>query len=397
MLLYIHVPFCRSRCRYCAFHSVALGKGVQAEHSAAVHSYCRTVLCEMQAWAAHWGKLEVESIFFGGGTPSLLPAQALGQLVEEAHRLFAVHPEAEISMEANPESLTSKEQACACRAAGINRLSLGVQSMDDAFLRILGRAHKAQDVVQAVSYARLAGISNINLDLMWALPQQSVAHWLHTLRQVLRLQPEHISAYALTLEEGTALAQEVGTGLFAQPDEAVQSAMFLEGAALLAEAGFTQYEISNFARAGFACRHNQGYWQGQDYLGLGPAATSTMAGRRWTNPSNQGAWEKAVQAHSLDAAPELLSPLNRVLEMIMLRLRTSRGLRLADYTALTGLDFMTSHAALVQALREHDLICLHEGCLCLTQQGMLLSNSIISSIFEITEQKLRAQGWEEAL
>lgn len=394
MLLYIHVPFCRSRCRYCAFHSVALGKGVPAAHSPAVHDYCRTVHEELAYWGSLWRGQSIDTIFFGGGTPSLLPPQALASMIEQASSLFHLASNAEISMEANPESLTSSAQVHAYRAAGINRLSLGVQSMDNAFLALLGRVHQAQDVVRAVTMARQAGMENINLDLMWALPQQSVAHWRQTLRQALALEPTHISAYALTLEEGTALAADCAQGSISQPSDEEQSAMFFEGAELLASAGFAQYEISNFARAGLSCRHNQGYWQGQDYLGIGPAATSTQAERRWTNPANQAQWAAAVAAHSLDAQPEILSPLTRVLEMIMLRLRTTQGMALADYKKLTGYEFMPIHAALLKAWQGHDVIALDKGFLRLTRQGMLLSNSIISRIFEETEHFLHAQGWE---
>ena len=164
MLLYIHVPFCRSRCRYCAFHSVALGKGVPAAHSPAVHDYCRTVHEELAYWGSLWRGQSIDTIFFGGGTPSLLPPQALASMIEQASSLFHLASNAEISMEANPESLTSSAQVHAYRAAGINRLSLGVQSMDNAFLALLGRVHQAHDVVRAVTMARQAGMENINLE-----------------------------------------------------------------------------------------------------------------------------------------------------------------------------------------------------------------------------------------
>lgn len=392
MLLYIHVPFCRTKCNYCAFHSVPLGKGVIPAHAEAFRVYVETLCMELAQWGDRFGGQPVHSIFFGGGTPSLLPARVVGLLLERVARIFQVAPAAEITLEANPESLRSQTHVRELLKAGVNRLSIGLQSLDEEYLRMLGRAHKAKDSLHAVFVAREAGMPNINVDLMWGLPGQGVRHWLNTLREVTRMKPDHISAYGLTLEEGTPLERDCAEGLLTLPPERDQSVMFMEGAALLEEQGYLHYEISNFARMGFQCRHNLGYWEGEDYLGLGPSATSTMLGRRWTNPASQRAWAAAVNAGTLDARAEELTPNTRVLELIMLRLRTTRGLRVKAYRELTGRDFMRDHKRLIHALHENGLIRIRDGYLRLTRSGMLVSNSILSNLFSQAEAVLLPHG-----
>ncbi len=388
MLLYIHVPFCRTKCNYCAFHSVGVGKGVNIiQHEPFMH-YIDTLFMELAVWGDRFGGMPVQSIFFGGGTPSLLPAKVVKLLLERVHKYFAVQEDAEITLEANPESLRSKQQIRGFLNAGINRLSIGLQSLDDTYLRQLGRSHKVKDSLYAVMQAREMGFANINVDLMWGLPAQGVRNWLNTLREVTRMKPNHISTYGLTLEKGTALEHDFAEGKIQLPPERDQSVMFLEGAAILEEQGYLHYEISNFARMGFQCKHNLGYWEGNDYLGIGPSATSTIQGRRWTNPLSQNVWADKISKNTLDAEAINLSSTERVLELIMLRLRTSRGLRVKAYKALTGRDFLGDHKKLIQALHENGLIRIRDGYLRLTRSGMLVSNSILSNLFSQTEAML---------
>ena len=264
-----------------------------------------------------------------------------------------------------------------------------MQSMDEGMLRVLGRPHKAQDSLHVAFLAREAGCTNINLDLMWGLPGQSVRQWLQTLKDVIRMAPDHISAYGLTLEPGTAIELDVEEGRLTLPPERDQNIMFMEGAAMLEQHGYLHYEISNFARMGFQCRHNMGYWEGEDYLGLGPSATSTVNNRRWTNPSSQAAWNARTREGKLAQDVEELSPETRVLELLMLRLRTARGLRIAAYREMTGRDFVRDHQRLVQALHENSLIRIRQGYLRLTRSGMLVSNSILSNLFARTREVLR--------
>lgn len=394
MLVYIHVPFCRTRCNYCAFHSIPLGRGVDAATSPQVRDYVDTLLMELALHADRLGGSDIQSVFFGGGTPSLLPPRIVGIILERLGRHFNLGDKTEITLEANPESLRGPQVVPDLLAAGVNRLSIGIQSLDETMLRTLGRPHKAQDSLHAVFAAREAGCANISMDLMWGLPGQSVRQWLQTLKDAVRMAPDHISAYGLTLEPGTTLELECEEGRLALPPERDQNIMFMEGAAYLEAHGYLHYEISNFARMGFQCRHNIGYWEGADYLGLGPSSTSTIAGKRWTNPASQRAWDNKVRSGVIGQSPEELTPAVRVLELIMLRLRTSRGLRLKAYRQMTGRDFLRDHQRIMQALHENGLIRIRNGYLRLTRSGMLVSNAIIANLFERTEALLTSEPLE---
>ncbi|MBQ7585091.1 MAG: radical SAM family heme chaperone HemW [Desulfovibrionaceae bacterium] len=388
MLIYIHVPFCRSRCKYCAFHSVALGRNQMPESSLAVQSYVDALLLELALWADRLGSKYVPTIFFGGGTPSLLPAKIIGIVLDRIHKYFKVDPHAEITLEANPESLKGSLQPTEYLKAGINRLSIGLQSLDGDMLHLLGRPHKAQEGMNALWAAKDAGFVNVSVDLMWGLPGQSVYQWLQSLKDIVNLAPMHISAYGLTLEKGTPLERDCVEGKITLPPERDQNIMFMDGAAFLQSQGYLHYEISNFAKMGYQCRHNMGYWQGEDYLGLGPSSTSTINDKRWTNPANQQAWEDRVRAGKLGGEEEELTPLIKVLEMMMLSLRTSRGLELKKYQLMTGHNFIADHQQMVQSLHENGLVRVMQGYMRLTTSGMLVSNAILSNLFERTKKVL---------
>lgn len=399
MLLYIHVPFCRQKCRYCAFHSLPLApcdahdgaatphaslstKGAASQHD--IEDYLDTLFREMTLWGDRLGPVPVESVFFGGGTPSLLPPRIVGAILDRAARCFNIAADAEISLEANPESLHTRKQAGELLATGVNRLSLGVQALDDALLHLMGRPHRARDAVRAFHAAREAGFANISLDFIWGLPGQRLKQWIQQLREVVRLRPDHLSCYGITLEEGTPLSDDVQAGRLTLPGDREQAAMFMQGAELLEEAGYLQYEISNFARMGYQCRHNLGYWEGCDYLGLGPSAASTLQGVRRVNYTDHLAWREAVHAGRATGEAEPLDLPTRVLELVMLRLRTARGLRVKAYDELTGRNFMRDHKQLVHLLHDNGLIRLRDGYLRLTRNGMLVSNSILERFFEQT-------------
>lgn len=382
MLVYIHVPFCRAKCRYCAFHSRALGPGILPASRPEVHRYAQLLTQEIRLWGKRLAGAPVESVFFGGGTPSLLPASWLKSVLDELRRHFVLSPQAEISMEANPESLPDAATAAGYLAAGVNRLSLGLQATDDSLLRLLGRPHSAAQGLRAVAAAREAGFASLSVDLMWALPGQSPAQWRQTLETVCALAPDHVSAYGLTLEEGTPLAGDCAHGRLTLPPDEEQDTMFHKGAALLEQYGLYQYEISNFARPGRECRHNLGYWEGADYLGMGPAATSTLQGRRWTQPTDMDAWAARLAAGSPDDGAEILTPDVRLRETIMLRLRTTRGLPLPLYQQLTGHAMRQDMPDLLTALQEAGLAKLADDCLSLTRDGLLVSNAILARLFD---------------
>ncbi|MHC1699885.1 MAG: radical SAM family heme chaperone HemW [Humidesulfovibrio sp.] len=370
--LYIHVPFCRAKCGYCAFFSEPLRPG-------ALDAYLPLLLDEIGLWAARLGRLFVPTVFFGGGTPSLLPPEALARIMDALRSRFDLAPDAEISMEANPES-ASPDFLRAARAQGVNRLSLGVQSFRDEELALLGRPHTARQAWEAATRARGAGFANLGLDLIWGLPAQRESQWLESLRRAVELAPEHLSCYGLTLEPGTPLGDDPEARNQLPPEREL-ARMYIHTGELLEDAGYLQYEISNYARLGHACRHNQACWEGRDYLGLGPAATSTLGPCRWTNPEDLRAWAELVRAQRIGLHQrETLSPEIRAQERLMLALRTAKGLDLAEYRSLSGQNLLTRHKAIIQALRQKELIRIHQGRLRLTRTGMLVSNSIIRAL-----------------
>ncbi|MBQ2516905.1 MAG: radical SAM family heme chaperone HemW [Desulfovibrio sp.] len=378
MLLYIHVPFCRRRCGYCAFHSQALPDGRVPE------LYLASLLEEIRSWSERLPEAScdpVESIFFGGGTPSLLEARQVGTVLEAIAGRFAVATDCECTLEGNPDSLARPGLLADLRACGISRLSMGVQSMDNRELAMLGRLHTASQCREVVAIARRAGFENLSLDLMWCLPGQTVQGWLATLAQACDLGPEHLSAYALSIEEGTPFDARRRAGELALPGEEDAEAMFLEGRALLEDRGYAQYEISNYARAGFRCRHNLGYWLGADYLGLGPSAVSTLNGRRWTDPPDLERWAQSIAAGRLAEDPEAIPPATRLLETVMLRLRTADGLPLAVYEALAGRSLPEDAGAFLRELCRQGLLVMDTERIALTPRGMLVSSAVTSELF----------------
>ena len=416
MLLYIHVPFCRAKCRYCAFYSRP------GADEAALSAWARAIDADLRAWgeslrhepgkggelaplffadgsdgtygqhgvrAADQGQKarRVTSIFFGGGTPSLLSPALLGRILDRAAREFSLADDIEISMEANPESVDLRK-ACGFLAAGVNRVSLGVQALDDSLLRAVGRVHSRADAVAAYEALRRAGFENVGLDFIWGLPGESLDSWRAQLEEAASLRPDHLSCYGLTLEEGTPLYAERHS--LDLPDEATQAAMYTECGEILEKHGYQQYEISNYAQPGRECRHNLGYWMGADYLGLGPSAVSAMQGTRWSQPDDLAAWLDAPRGQR--PGPELCEELSyreQAEELVRLRLRTARGLPLGEYQRFTGHDFAADNAALIEALQAEGLARLDEHPesqggqhFALTRSGMLISNAVIEQCFE---------------
>ncbi|MDR3073095.1 MAG: radical SAM family heme chaperone HemW [Deltaproteobacteria bacterium] len=392
MLLYIHVPFCRAKCRYCAFYSVPLAEG----GANAVREYTETLLTEIALWGDRLGKATIESVFFGGGTPSILPPKALSAILDRLNKAFALAKNVEISMEANPESFLAIGYAHEVAGLGVNRLSLGVQSLDEHGLAALGRPHSRREALMAYELARAANFASVSLDLIWGRPGQRRRDWLRELTEAASLSPDHLSCYGLTLEEGTPLAEAHEKGLVSLPEEQDQAAMYMDGAEYLESQGYLQYEISNFARMGFQCRHNLGYWEGLDYIGLGPAATSTFKGLRWTNPADAAAWKSRVRAGLPAHDAEKLTPKIRLLETVMLRLRTTRGLRLKAYHELSGRDFVRDNKDLVRLLHRRGLVRIRNGYLRLTRNGMLVSNAILEHLFDALEGQMHPLMPEKA-
>jgi len=318
--LYVHVPFCVVKCGYCDFNSyVVADEAVHDRFLDALDAELRAV----------WRGRRPVSVFLGGGTPSLLSPARLARLLAIVDRHAGLRQCPEVTMEANPESLTD-ERARIARDAGVNRASLGVQSFRAAHLRFLDRAHTAERAEAAFASLRAAGFANVSLDLMFGIPSQTRDEWAQDLERALALQPDHLSCYNLTFEPGTALHRELGRGTVAPNDEEDDRAMFLHTRERLAAAGFVAYEISNFAGPGGPCRHNDHYWLQGDYAGVGPGASSHRAGVRCTNLKPVHAWADAALAGlPCAASAETLRPVQRAAEAIWLGIRRTAGVDLA--------------------------------------------------------------------
>jgi oxygen-independent coproporphyrinogen-3 oxidase len=390
MHLYLHVPFCRKKCAYCGFASAP---GSPDDMSA----YVRTLIQEMMQRAAQVEGRPIRSVYLGGGTPSLLPAHELERIFSAAKRFFAWSEDAEICLEANPDSVHSEDQVRAWRNLGVTRVSLGVQSLDREVLCFLGRSHTPEQIDSAVQYLKGAEVDNFGLDLIWGIPGQDLGSWLETLREVLAWNPAHLSLYSLSVEPGTPLAaMEAGQdrifwqgqdkfpeytsrefihndGSLAWPDEDTWSDMFIQGRKLLVQAGFEHYEISNYARPGYKCRHNRGIWQGEDYMGLGPAAVSTLNAVRRQNPDNLPEYIGMMDHGDPLPAVELLPLQVQERENGMLGLRTNQGVDLAWTESWLDRD-------LAARLQEKGLLEVQRGRLRLTPRGMLVSNEILARL-----------------
>ncbi|MFA5308930.1 MAG: radical SAM family heme chaperone HemW [Dehalococcoidales bacterium] len=365
--LYIHVPFCCRKCRYCSFVSYA-GRGVD------MPLYLRALAAEMKQRA---GGERVRTIYLGGGTPSLLPADAIGGVLSLVDTLFTVDKDAEISMEANPGTVDGAYLATV-RRLGINRLSLGVQSFSDAELTLLGRIHTAAQAVEAVRLARDAGFANINLDLIYGLPGQALADWRRSLEAALALAPEHLSLYALTLDEDTPLFREIQEGRLPEIDPDLAAEQYELAEDLLSADGYDHYEISNWARPGRACRHNLVYWNNEPYLGVGVAAHSCLDGRRFANDVSLDGYLQAFSGHALptSALDEEITPALELAESAILGLRLGQGLDLASLRRRFGVDVVSLYREPIAEMTAAGLLERYDGRLRLTRRGRLLSNEV---------------------
>ncbi len=312
--LYVHVPFCAAKCHYCAFYS-------EASSAEKMKDYVDALVLELERFAT---QLEPKTIFFGGGTPSLLPAPLMRRVLEAVGRARPPGAPIEWTIECNP-STVSTEKAKLFREFGVNRISMGMQALDDELLDVIGRVHSVKAAVESYEKLRKAGFDNINLDLMFGLPGQTMEHWRNTLRRTIELQPEHISTYCLILEEDTHFWSLLEKGLI-KPDEDLELAMYDTAIETLAAAGYRQYEISNFAKPNRQCAHNIAYWEGEDYVGLGPSACSTVGDRRWQNVPDVDRYIQGVTSQkSIVGFEEVLTPELRAAERAAFGMRMNAG------------------------------------------------------------------------
>ena len=375
--LYLHIPYCDSKCPYCDFNSYAVRQWPE-------RAYADALIAEMTAAAAQpaWAGHSVQTIFFGGGTPSLFAPATIAELLAAARRLWPVADAAETTLEANPGTV-DEAKLHGLRTAGINRISFGVQSFHDQHLKTLGRIHNAAAAVAAIEAARAAGFDNLNLDLIFAVPGQTGAQWEADLRAALALAPEHISAYGLTYEEGTAFHAQRRSGALKPLAEEAEVAMFTRTRALLAAHGYAAYEVSNFARDGRVCAHNLNYWRAGAYLGVGAGAHSFAAqpapGRRWGNEKSPVRYiERASARGDARASEEQLTLEQARGEFAFLGLRCSDGFAVADFAARFGCDPATAFAHLDRLARD-GLVRLADGRCRLTERGLMVADSVFAT------------------
>ena len=379
MELYIHIPFCRQKCRYCDFAS-------WPDLEDAWSGYLRDVTVEAASRAAELGPQEVETVYVGGGTPSLLPFPMMRSLLEEVFQYFPPAPAAEFTSEANPGTLT---QAWLEGMAflGLNRLSLGMQAAQDSLLSsVLGRIHQFGEVQQSVALARAAGIRNINLDLMFGIPGQSMDMWRESLSAALSLHPEHLSCYGLIPEPGTPLFDQLERGALTLPDEEDERLMYEDALIILRGHGFEQYEISNFARPGFACRHNIGYWRRVPYLGLGVSAASMFrlpgnAALREKNPVSLAEFRRMTQGEC-PREQETVSPMDARFETMMLGLRMNEGVSESAFLAEHGVPLERQYGGPLHRLQQAGLVDRRDGRWFLTRRGMDIQNAVLVELMD---------------
>lgn len=390
--IYIHIPFCVKKCQYCDFLSAPADSRAQKV-------YLRALKQEIREQAARYREYEVQTVFIGGGTPTAVPCENLCEVLKTVFTCYRVNPQAEISMEANPGTVT-KEALLSYRKAGINRISIGLQSVDDGELKLLGRIHTYRDFLQTYRWAQEAGFTNINLDIMSALPGQSVENYKKTLETVLSLKPQHISAYSLIVEEGTPFYEKYGqeseklqTTGEKQPDlpsEEEEREMYALTEKLLVAAGYHRYEISNYALPGRECRHNRVYWKRGNYVGFGLGAASMVENVRFENTRKMQEYlaeyagvpdaEQSLfeSEHTFSKNVHPLSQQEQMEETMFLGLRLTEGVSKAEFHRQFGVSMEQIYGEVIQENIAQGLLADEAGYVCLTREGMDLSNYVMA-------------------
>ncbi len=373
--LYIHIPFCERKCAYCDFYSVTR----LSERDRFVNALCREIELSARQYP---GKESYDTIYFGGGTPSLLSARQLGNILETLHTAFTISQDAEITLEANPGA-TEQQKYSDFFSAGVNRLSIGVQSFNDAELSFLGRIHNAEQAKTAIRTARKAGFNNLSLDFIFALPGQTLREWEQTLVQAFDFAPEHISAYNLIFEPGTPFYTRLQAGQIQAQPEAREIDFWNHTLDAMQANGYKAYEVSNFARsAAFYSRHNVKYWLHVPYLGFGPSAHSFWEKRRWSNVRALGRYLSDLETDRLPVeSEETLNAETMEFEHILLRLRMYAGLHLAEFKRKFGSEFLEKYKMETTGLLQRNLAETERGFFKLTRKGMLICDEILQDFY----------------
>ena len=378
--IYLHIPFCRSRCSYCDF-ATGMYESDLAER------YVNSLVEEITGWSEVDSPATVNTVYFGGGTPSLLAPAQIERILKAVRDRFRVPAGAEVTIELNPgdggtSSAAKRETIRDFRNLGINRASFGAQTFDDRELKQLGRTHSSDDITSTFDQLREAGFGNINFDLIAGLPGQTLRGWQRNLTAALTLRPEHLSLYLLEVHEGTPLADQIKRGMRPKPDDDLAAEMYLILINELSAAGYEHYEISNFCRPGFESRHNTKYWTGDPYYGFGCSAHSyDGARRRWANERDVGNYADLIENNKSPIVERtVLNEEDARSESIFLGLRLMRGLDLEAYHARFGLDLRDESDADIMRLRDAGLIEIDEGLMRLTKPGALLSNEVFAAL-----------------
>ena len=365
--LYIHIPFCLSKCVYCDFYSSTFLSGLPL--------FLDALFKEMEMYRGRFGLFD--TLYIGGGTPSLLSPQQLESILIRIRDTFELPSNSEITVETNPADL-NQPYLESIREIGINRINIGVQSFDEEMLRFLGRRHSLRQAASAIEASRNAGFHNMGLDLIYGIPGQTIDSWLGTLRQAVAFSPEHLSCYQLTVESKTPLGKRYRAGEFSIPGEDLQYELFMKTSQALEEAGYIHYEVSNFAKGeAHASRHNQKYWDHSPYLGLGPAAHSFQNNSRWWNYRSVDQYITAINAgHHPVEETETLTVEQLRLEVLYLGLRTKKGILLEDFKRRFDYDLLTEKRKTLNKLQEEGLLSIDHGRLYPTPNGLAVADSL---------------------
>lgn len=374
MELYLHIPFCVKKCAYCDFLSFPSGQEIQRQ-------YAKRLMEDIDCMGKKYGDIPVDTIFIGGGTPSVPESRLIVDLMEHVNRAFQISDGAEISMEANPGTVT-REKLKEYRRAGINRISFGLQSANDRELKLLGRIHTWAEFLESFALARECGFTNLNIDLMSALPGQTCESWKDTLKRVTDLEPEHISAYSLIIEEGTPFGEKYGSeeGRKLLPDEDSEREMYHETKRFLRECGYERYEISNYAKPGRECRHNIGYWTGVPYLGLGLGASSYMNGSRFAVSSDMQQYLEEKPGTFTDV--EKLTKKDMEEEFFYVGLRMTAGVSLSEFERRFGMSAEEVYPGLMETFVEEKAAEFRGDRFVLTDYGLDVSNYIMAQFLQ---------------
>lgn len=378
--LYLHIPFCLSKCAYCDFYSVVPpGPEVQER-------YVNALITHMQSYRTGVKDYVTDTVFIGGGTPTSLPPETLLRLIHAVRRNFTIARDAEFTLESNPATVDVKTLN-QLRRAGVNRLSMGLQSANNQELAALSRCHRREDFAAAFRAARQARIGNINVDLMFGIPGQTMQSLMKTLRYLMHFEPEHISLYDLILEPGTRMYAQRDSLSFPGEDE--EADMYLAAVDFLAQNGYMQYEISNFARPGYQCRHNLKYWNCEEYLGLGAAAHSFFMGNRFSFVRDMNKYMNGLENPSfavrLTDQNDPVTPKERLGEYIMLRLRLREGLNIREFDRRFGVSFEKRYGGKIAPYIQYGYAEIKNGNFALTPRGLFVSNTILSDLLEFSD------------